>query len=1091
MSTTAARLQATGEGAPAGGAGARLVVASDWEQVVSTAVEVLSGPTEDPFSLPLLVVPSRAHSLALSQQVALRHGVAVGMAGCTPSQLRHDLEGRLLGLPEHGDPWRADSLALRIAGVIESGPEPWLDAVHAHLTRLGESGVASPGWDLARQTATSLLRIAGRWPDMLAGWSRGRDTLPDGTALDPGHLWWAPLWRHLAQQDVGRTDPLERHRMLLDAVSTCAPPWRSCLWLAAASTSPTDRELAAALSARITTTVIHLDHSAASEEGPTARPWAAFDRVRPAGAAGWTRVLATRPCRAVDAEGRRASRDTLLDRLRDGVAGRPGRDCAPDGPAPDRTVVVHDCHGPDRQAEVIRDVLCDALADMTDLEPRDLLVICAPGSGLPGLLTGLTAAGDPGAGASQHPGRRIRVAATAPERPNPAAEAVLTVLRLGRARATSADLIDLCALPAVSRRFRFSSEDLMTIARLVEDSGIRWGVDAGSRASAGLPRVRQSTWLAGIERMLLGAAMASTPPGWLATVTPMEGIGSADIDLVGRLAELVSRIRRALLDTAEPTSLDQWSGRVSRIVEEITDSPDEPWAGPATVGCLSELATACPGAVVGRERIADILESRATSRTRPAWFSGAVQVCAPADLDGIGHAVVVLADPDTAPLPTGEFPGLNLADDPEQDPAALGRQLLLDALASARRRLVVVRQTLDPVTNAVMLPGPFSTTLDSALCDAGVCPADVTVRHGLQPFSPAEHPAGAAPAGPSWRSFDPVMMPDPVASVPEQVSRRTLLPPPHDLSTGIYSPADLAAILGHPARALLRTRLGTDTRSWRQEATGELPLELNALDGYGVRARLLADLESGASQAEALTAERLRGSTPPGELGLSPLRSQAERAAAVLSEAQRARGRSTPDLVRVDLELRGGAVAPLSFPDGALADPDRPLRLEDLVQVWDRAVVRTTASRASARDLLALWIELLAVSACATGPWHGVLASNSPARVLTAPGAERATELLAGLARLAWWSGQQLVPLPLRTAAVVAGLVRGPSSDWATGRSGVGVQWGRDHDADWAVFLDDSEQSWRDACIGLGTSAEDLSCWLLEPLMAASSGGSR
>ncbi|MDN6556242.1 MAG: exodeoxyribonuclease V subunit gamma, partial [Acidipropionibacterium acidipropionici] len=108
-----------------------------------------------------------------------------------------------------------------------------------------------------------------------------------------------------------------------------------------------------------------------------------------------------------------------------------------------------------------------------------------------------------------------------------------------------------------------------------------------------------------------------------------------------------------------------------------------------------------------------------------------------------------------------------------------------------------------------------------------------------------------------------------------------------------------------------------------------------------------------------------------------------------------------------------------------------------------------------------------------------------------APGTERSTELLAGLARLAWWSGQQLVPLPLRTAAVVAGLVRGPSSDWATGRSGVGVQWARDHDSDWAAFLDDTEEGWRAACTGVGTSAEELSGWLLGPLMAASTGGPR
>ncbi|QCV94859.1 hypothetical protein [Acidipropionibacterium acidipropionici] len=63
----------------------RLIVARDWEQVVDAAVEVLTGPTDDPFSLPLLVTPSRAHALALAQQVARRRGVAAGLSGRSPA----------------------------------------------------------------------------------------------------------------------------------------------------------------------------------------------------------------------------------------------------------------------------------------------------------------------------------------------------------------------------------------------------------------------------------------------------------------------------------------------------------------------------------------------------------------------------------------------------------------------------------------------------------------------------------------------------------------------------------------------------------------------------------------------------------------------------------------------------------------------------------------------------------------------------------------------------------------------------------------------------------------------------------------------
>lgn len=1050
--------------------GTRLVVARDWSGVVSTALGALGGQRPDPFVLPLLVVPSRAHARALAQQVARQHGVAAGLEGTTPSRLRTDLERSMLGLDPRTDPWRADALALRIAAVLEDGDRPWLADVDRYVDRMSTAGVRSPAWDLSARTAGFLLRLARRWPEVLRAWADGRDVALADAPLDPAHRWWAPLWRELISRPSTHPQPLERHRMLVEALGSAdgrRPEWSRCLWVTAAATDPVDRDLAVALSGAVPTTVVHLDHAA--RYGSDA--WSTFDRTRPAATRAWRDAVA--------AEVPTAARDdataTLLDRVR--TAGDGGEA----GPASaDGTLVIHDCHGPDRQAEVIRDALCEALADMPDLEPRDLLVVCPVHSPLPHLLAGLTCPTDPGTASWQHPGRGIRVGAPAEEPPNPVAVALLRALRLGSARATAADLVDLCGLPAVSARFGFSSDDLATIARLVEDAGVRWGIDASARSRAGLPDVRQSTWLAGVERMLLGIAMSSSPPAWLSTVTPVEGIGSADVDVVGRLAELVSRLRRALADTSTPVTLARWGDRLARMVDELTASPGQPWAGPATVGAVTGLAGSCPDTIVDRDRVMSLVAARTRGHSHPAWFGGTVLVCTPADLDGIDHAVVVLADPDGSGAPDEPMPGLRRADDPERDAAAVDRQLVVDAISSARRRLVVVRQALDPSTNSPVMPGPFSITLEAAVAAVGVDPAQVTVHHGLQPFSPSEYPISGG------CSFDPAMSAHTAAGADP---RPALMPAPRQVGGGVYSPAELASVLTAPARALLRNRLGTDTRSWAREPADDLPVELDALAGYGVRSRILADLLSGAAPADALTAERLRGSTPPGDLGIGPLRAQADRAAAIVAAAGRARAAGPARSVPVDLALVGGAVAPLRFAPNALTDPDRPLRLQGRVGVWGDTVVRSSASRASARDLLGLWIDLLSVGASAPGHWRGVLACDSRARVLVCPGSPRCEELLAGLARTAWWAAQQLVPLPLRTAAVQAGLLRGPAADRRTGRSGLDIQWGRERDSDWAAFIGPDADDWAAACTVLGTSAQELSAWLFEPLMAADAGG--
>lgn len=87
-------------------------------------------------------------------------------------------------------------------------------------------------------------------------------------------------------------------------------------------------------------------------------------------------------------------------------------------------------------------------------------------------------------------------------------------------------------MPAVQTRFGFSDDDQEAIERLVSQADIRWGVDPAARDKAGLGRIKQSTWLAGIERMILAIAMSSTPPTYLGTVTPITDVGSTTIPLV-------------------------------------------------------------------------------------------------------------------------------------------------------------------------------------------------------------------------------------------------------------------------------------------------------------------------------------------------------------------------------------------------------------------------------------------------------------------------------------------------------------------------------------------------------------------------------
>ena len=56
----------------------------------------------------------------------------------------------------------------------------------------------------------------------------------------------------------------------------------------------------------------------------------------------------------------------------------------------------------------------------------------------------------------------------------------------------------------------------------------------------------QNTWRAGLDRVLLGVAMAEEDNNRLDIALPLDDVGSSDVDLAGRFAELLARLTAAL-----------------------------------------------------------------------------------------------------------------------------------------------------------------------------------------------------------------------------------------------------------------------------------------------------------------------------------------------------------------------------------------------------------------------------------------------------------------------------------------------------------------------------------------------------------------
>src|SRR5699024_8616161 len=120
------------------------------------------------------------------------------------------------------------------------------------------------------------------------------------------------------------------------------------------------------------------------------------------------------------------------------------------------------------------------------------------------------------------------------------------LVELAGGRLTASEVLDLARSEPVRRRFGLDDDALIRIADWVEEVAIRWGLDADHRATYDLRNFDQNTWRSGLDRVLTGAALDGQELTYLGQTVALDDLDSGDIDLAGRLAELVARLGATL-----------------------------------------------------------------------------------------------------------------------------------------------------------------------------------------------------------------------------------------------------------------------------------------------------------------------------------------------------------------------------------------------------------------------------------------------------------------------------------------------------------------------------------------------------------------
>lgn len=899
------------------------------DQLVAALGHLLSEPLDDPIAPEVVSVPTRGVERWITQRLSHRlgagprgDGVCANLEFPFPGALVDRATALATGVDPRTDPWAPERAVWPLIELIdEHAEDARLDHLIQHLratTPPDRDGGPTPPrrFAVARHIADLFDRYGVHRPEMVRSWASSADVSG-----------WQPYLWGLLRRRVGVPSPAERLPEAVDAIVGMPdlldlPDRMSVFGLTrlpaghlevlAAMGEGRDVHLfllhpsgvlwdrvAAALPDRTGVMDRSADPTRRIPRSSLLRSWGRDAREMQVvlgahGIAGGRHYLV---------EGRRDGR--LLHRIQADIR----LDRAPGGDAPaidsdDDSLRVYACHGATRQVEVLRDAILHLLQQDPTLEARDVIVMCpdiesfAPliqatfggagdvveiagpaGPGGAGALGRSTGAAPPGAVSGGLPQLRVRLADRSLRQTNPLLGVAGLLLDLAGSRVTATAVLDLASRPAVSRRFSFDGDDLATIERWVADTGVRWGFDLEHRRRWGLGLMPENTWSSGLDRLLLGVAMADQDCRVFAGTVPYGDLPSSSVDLAGRLAEMISRLQGGLASLEMPQPAGAWAESLTAATESLAAAPDgEPWQLEQMRLTLSEAAEEASSGLGAAELTLEearvLLAGRLAGRpTRANFRTGDLTFCTLVPMRSVPHRVVALLGLDDGVFPRHLEPDgddLLLARPKvgDREARAEDRQLLLDALLAATDHLIVTYSGRDERTNRPRPPcAPIAELLDTvdatvAGCNGRPAREVVVVHHPLQPFDERNFTGGALGLPGAW-SFDPVQLVG-ASSARSRHARRPwltgLLPP---LDEPVVQLQDLVAFVQHPVRVFLRHRLSLYLTDRDLDIDDSLPLELDALQKWAIGDRLLESALAGIPLQQAAQAEERRGMLPP------------------------------------------------------------------------------------------------------------------------------------------------------------------------------------------------------------------------------------
>ncbi|MGB1220258.1 MAG: exodeoxyribonuclease V subunit gamma [Alcanivoracaceae bacterium] len=548
----------------------------------------------------------------------------------------------------------------------------------------------------------------------------------------------------------------------------------------------------------------------------------------------------------------------------------------------DDSLSFHVAHSRQREVEVLHDQLLDLFEKDSALKARDIIVM------VPDIQSYAPHVEAVFGGIAQDDPRHIpyTLSDRSQQHTLPLAGALAQLLNAPTLRFTVSDILDLLDVAAIRQRFGIAVSDLPLVRQWAAAAGIRWGFDAGHRASLQLPEhLAHNSWLFGLERMLLGYATGDAP-AWQA-IEPFDEVAGLSARLAGQLAAFIQVLQKHWQQLSQDGTPAQWRERLTQLLDDIALVEDETDAQlqASVIDALEQWQLACDEAAfsqavpvsIARAVLLRTLDQGSLSQR---FLAGQVNFCTLMPMRSIPFRVVCLLGMNDGDYPRSQLPmDFDLmAMRGQYRPGDRSRReddryLFLEALLSARQKLYISwvgRNIRDNSPSpASVLVGQLRDYLAQGWTLADASSGDIldalTIEHPLQPFSRDYFRSDAATGrlftyAHEWRE----------ALEPRDGSGPDNLPLPQTENIQA-TPGEVARFLRDPVALFFNERLKVRALNTDSGAMDDEPFALDALTSTRINGDLLdaglRAIDNGDDVTDAINREAARlcatGQLPP------------------------------------------------------------------------------------------------------------------------------------------------------------------------------------------------------------------------------------